>query len=301
MKLKALEYFARLAQSLSFTEVADYFNVRQPSVSHAIKTLEEKLGQTLITRDPAHNKISLTPAGQILSHHAQVVIAELEQAQREISKLQRPQISFAISSTIKKNYFSKTKLAKVEEVLQLPLVMFEDGSEVIKDRLTKGKVDFALFASTTRLSSDRLKIHHLLSLPFMFALSKDHPFANQKSLSFSEAAQEKFVIYNKNFAHNRGFYQSCQLAQQEPQVLAEVSDISIVRSYIKKEQAIGFMVQSKQNQDIVYLPISDKDMPNFHIYLAYPKDNLVLEGKLLAVKDKIKRRIEIEAGLKEAD
>ena len=49
MNIKDLTYFNHLAKTLSFTETASYFYISQPSISMAIKRLEEEL-DTLITR-----------------------------------------------------------------------------------------------------------------------------------------------------------------------------------------------------------------------------------------------------------
>ena len=74
MNIRDLEYFNALAEMLSFTQVAHKFAVSQPTVSYAIKRLEEHYGCDLIAREASHRSISLTTEGEILKAHAQYIL-----------------------------------------------------------------------------------------------------------------------------------------------------------------------------------------------------------------------------------
>jgi len=60
-QLRALRYFSKLAETLSFSETADYFRVPSSSVSRRIKDLEETLGVELFLRTT--RSVSLTDLG----------------------------------------------------------------------------------------------------------------------------------------------------------------------------------------------------------------------------------------------
>lgn len=51
MNFKDLEYFQRLVREKSFTKVAKAFHVSQPTITYAVKRLEEELGTELVYRD----------------------------------------------------------------------------------------------------------------------------------------------------------------------------------------------------------------------------------------------------------
>lgn len=59
-----LRTFVVIAEVKSITRAADRLNLKQPSVSNALKRLEDRLGQRLILRDATH--FELTPIGQLL-------------------------------------------------------------------------------------------------------------------------------------------------------------------------------------------------------------------------------------------
>lgn len=78
MERRELEYFLAIAEHGSFTAAAAALHVAQPSLSHAIGSLESKLGGRVFHR-LAHG-VSLTPAGQALVAPARQVMRDLSTA-----------------------------------------------------------------------------------------------------------------------------------------------------------------------------------------------------------------------------
>ena len=67
MKFKDLEYFQQLAKLKSYTKTAAFFQVKQPTITYAVKRLEEEVQTELLVRNQSHAQIQLTPAGQNFS------------------------------------------------------------------------------------------------------------------------------------------------------------------------------------------------------------------------------------------
>ncbi len=62
MNFKDIEYFQQLVTEKNFTKVANFFQVSQPTVTYAIKRIEQELGVVLFIRDQSHHKVELTAA-----------------------------------------------------------------------------------------------------------------------------------------------------------------------------------------------------------------------------------------------
>ena len=62
MELNQVSYFINLAETLNFTEAARLSGVSQPSLTRAIRRLEDELGGALIYRDGKNSR--LTGLGQ---------------------------------------------------------------------------------------------------------------------------------------------------------------------------------------------------------------------------------------------
>jgi len=86
MNLKDLQYFYDLCQLQSYTEVAKQHKVSQPSISYAIKRLEESFNCKLIHHDPSHRSFKLTPQGHILLKHTELILPEVISTRKEINR-----------------------------------------------------------------------------------------------------------------------------------------------------------------------------------------------------------------------
>ena len=78
MKLQQLKYFNALCRLKSFSKVASTFKVSQPTVSYAIKSLEEDLGVQLILRNQSHTDVSLTKEGELFRKYSLNALQQLD-------------------------------------------------------------------------------------------------------------------------------------------------------------------------------------------------------------------------------
>ncbi len=85
MDLVNLRYFRRIARLGSMTAAAEELGVRQPSLSCAVRKLEDDLGTSLFMRH--RGGVSLTEAGSELLRHAEEILAALDRASVAVSEL----------------------------------------------------------------------------------------------------------------------------------------------------------------------------------------------------------------------
>ena len=64
MEMHQVRYFLALCETLNFTRAAQRCNVAQPSLTRAIKNLEEELGGPLFRRE--RNRTHLTDLGRLV-------------------------------------------------------------------------------------------------------------------------------------------------------------------------------------------------------------------------------------------
>ena len=84
MVLRQLEYLVALAREKHFGRAAEACHVTQPTLSAAIRQLEQDLGAPLIER--GHRFVGLTPQGELALEHAQRILAEAEDMRRGIEE-----------------------------------------------------------------------------------------------------------------------------------------------------------------------------------------------------------------------
>ena len=87
MDLIQLRYLLAIAQAGSLSAAAKRVGVTQPTLTVAMRKLEEELGSTLLVRD--HRGVTLTSTGEALRAHAEQAVTLLEQATTQIRDLER--------------------------------------------------------------------------------------------------------------------------------------------------------------------------------------------------------------------
>ena len=87
MVLRQLEYLAALAREKHFGRAADACHVSQPTLSAAIRLLEEDLGAPIVDR--GHRYVGLTPQGQLALEHAHRILAEVENLRRGLEEIDK--------------------------------------------------------------------------------------------------------------------------------------------------------------------------------------------------------------------
>lgn len=80
-----LRYFLQVAESGSFTAAARALHISQPSLSVAVRKLEEALGATLLHR--SRQGVSLTRAGEVLIESARLADSALSRGKEELLAL----------------------------------------------------------------------------------------------------------------------------------------------------------------------------------------------------------------------
>lgn len=151
MNIRDLEYFNALAEMLSFTQVAHKFAVSQPTVSYAIKRLEEHYGCDLIAREASHRSISLTTEGEILKAHAQYILDEFVTLDRAIDHAKNNRTHIGLPPIIRSKVFSK--LLDEKEIIRFisKFHLVSGGSNELLSKLLSGKIDFSLLGSVNPL------------------------------------------------------------------------------------------------------------------------------------------------------
>ena len=115
-QLRALRYFSKLAQTLSFSETADYFRVPSSSVSRRIKDLEENLGIELFLRTT--RSVSLTDLGVLYLAEIKTALQTIEIAD-EMCKAQSISPSGTVRITAMPAYAELYVLPAIDRMRKL--------------------------------------------------------------------------------------------------------------------------------------------------------------------------------------
>ena len=193
MTLTELRYIVAVARERHFGRAAEACFVSQPTLSVAIKKLEEELEVKIFER--GGSEVSMTPLGEAIVRQAQAVIEQAaaikETAQRGKDPLAGA-LRLGIIYTIGPYLLPELVRQIIERTPQMPLMLQENFTVKLLEMLRAGELDCAILAEP--FPDTGLAIAPLYDEPFMAALPKNHALASRASVSAVELKQQTMLL-----------------------------------------------------------------------------------------------------------
>lgn len=193
MTLTELKYIVAVAREKHFGHAAEACFVAQPTLSVAIKKLEDELGVVIFERGGA--EISVTPLGAQIVAQAERVLQQTA-AIREIATQNKDPLAgplrLGIIYTIAPYLLPPLVSRMIETVPQMPLVLQENFTVRLIEMLRQGELDAAIMALP--FPEQGLMVQPLYDEPFVVALPKHHPWAGRSSISAQELKSETMLL-----------------------------------------------------------------------------------------------------------
>lgn len=278
MNIKELYYYHDLVRTKNFSQVAADFNISQPTVTMAIKRLEESFGTTFFMRDRSHHQLTVTSTGLQFDQHVQRIIEELEIAQKELARAKQERISFGLPPIIGSWYFPRFTPALLQAGLLNQLEVVDHGSASLLQLLAKGELDLALLGSLQPFQQPSLRARVIDKAPIRIIVAKDHPLAAfEDGVSFAQAAQYPFITLDDEYVHAQAFRQAARLARVRPKIVFKTSDVQILKALVANHSGISFLTDLAldDNDGLAALPLTDGSQPEFIISLAARANRLL--------------------------
>jgi LysR family hydrogen peroxide-inducible transcriptional activator len=193
MTLTELKYIVAVAREKHFGKAAEACFVSQPTLSVAVKKLEEELDVKLFER--AANEVTVTPLGEEIVRQAQAV---LEQAAsiKEIAKRGKDPLAGALRLgviyTIGPYLLPDLVRQMITQTPQMPLMLQENFTVKLLEMLRTGEIDCAILAEPFPESG--LASAPLYDEPFYAAVPVKHPLAKQASITSEALKQETMLL-----------------------------------------------------------------------------------------------------------
>ena len=277
MKLQQLKYFNALCRLKSFSKVASTFKVSQPTVSYAIKSLEEDLGVQLILRHQSHTDVSLTKEGELFRKYSLNALQQLDMGITAVKNAHDGRIKIGITAALSR-FFDLTKhISSLEEIFKTEIGLLEDGSKEITKKIISNKLDIALFGTSKEVFSSHLDLKKIATFPFKLAVPKKHPLSKESHVHLSQLEHEKFILFNEHFIHNEVFWKFMNSYGIIPNILAEVSDIQGFENFIQQKNTIGLLVDFLKLDGIQLIDLDEPEPVQFYLYLAKQKNGKVTD------------------------
>ena len=193
MTLTELKYIVAVARERHFGRAAEACFVAQPTLSVAVKKLEEELDVKLFERSAS--EVTLTPLGEEVVRQAQVVL-EQSNLIRDIAKRGKDPLAgplrLGIIYTIGPYLLPDLVRQNMALTPQMPLMLQENFTSKLLEMLRSGEIDCAILAEP--FPDSGLAQAPLYDEPFWAAVPSSHPLAARSSVSAEELRKENLLL-----------------------------------------------------------------------------------------------------------
>lgn len=193
MTLTELRYIVAVARERHFGRAAETCFVSQPTLSVAVRKLEDELGVPIFERNTG--EITVTPSGTAIIAQAQRVLEETEKIRLMAKASADPldgTLKLGAIFTIAPYLLPRMIPALQKHAPKMPLMIEENYTAALAERLKRGDVDAAILALP--FEEPGLSVIPLYDEDFLVALPRKHPWARRKSISAGEISGESLLL-----------------------------------------------------------------------------------------------------------
>jgi LysR family hydrogen peroxide-inducible transcriptional activator len=193
MTLTELRYVVAVARERHFGRAADACFVSQPTLSVAIKKLEDELGTQIFERRT--NDVTMTPAGERIVGQAQRTLDEAGRI-KEIARQGKDPLSgplrLGVIYTIGPYLLPTLVRQLLKDAPQMPLLLTENFTVKLVELLKNGDIDVAIMALP--LPEAGLVLQPVYDEPFVVAVPRLHPWSKRKAIPSEDLKKETMLL-----------------------------------------------------------------------------------------------------------
>jgi len=230
MDIRALRYFAAVAETGHMTRAAEQLGIQQPPLSLQIKALERELGVLLFRRHP--RGVALTDAGRLFQAEALRMLQDMDamkQRMASVAKGQAGRLAVGFTSSAAAHRFMPDALREFRRAYpDVELQLREDNAAELTEALAAGRLHCGLLRVPVA-RPEGLLFETLLREPVLVAMPSDHRLArgrdkDSRALPLARLCEEGIILVRRPGAP--GLYADllalCHAKGLRPRVVAEV-------------------------------------------------------------------------------
>lgn len=196
MNLRDLTYIIAVAETHHFGRAADRCFISQPTLSGQIKKLEEELGVAIFER--TNRSVEITPVGESILEQARQIMERADIIRQLAVAHQDPlagPLRIGVIPTLSPYLMPLILEPLTRQFPQMKLVLSEEMTDVLLQRLHRHEVDAALLA--TAVDEHEFDVLPLFDEPFWLAYPRDHPFYHKDSISRADLESTELLLLSE--------------------------------------------------------------------------------------------------------
>ena len=270
MTLTELRYIVTLAQEQHFGRAADRCYVSQPTLSIAVKKLEDELGVALFER--TKSRVQPTPLGEQIVAQANLVL-EQTAAIKDLADAGKDQLSSPLSVgaifTIGPYLLPKFIPHLQQLASKMPLYVEEGYTHNLRKKLRNGELDVIIVALP--FVEPDVVTQALYDEPFVVLMPKDHPLAAKEALDPNDLNDQQLLLLGEGHCFRDQVLGVCpelsrfSQSSEGIQRTFEGSSLETIRHMVASGVGITVLPSSSvpnpvpKESLLTYIPLADDD------------------------------------------
>ena len=269
MTLTELRYLVALSETGHFRKAAEQCHVSQPTLSIAIKKLEEELGISLFER--SRHKITVTPTGGHIVEQARTILQEAQNL-LNLAELGKDPLGSMLSVgaiyTVGPYLFPRLVTRLQQTAPDMPLFIEESYTTSLRGKLTSGELD-AIFVALPFTEAD-VVTRAIYDEPFVVLLPEDHPLSRETRVDPAALADHRVLLLGEGHCFRDQVLEACPGLQESivahnarDHAVVEGSSLDTLKHMVASGMGITVLPESAAStalygdQELVVRPFTD--------------------------------------------
>jgi len=281
MTLTELRYVVAVAREKHFGRAAQACFVSQPTLSVAIRKLEDELGVVLFERGPG--EVAITPVGMRIVEQAKRVVEEVT-AIREIAAqgkdpLNEP-LRLGAIYTVAPYLLPHLVKQLRKRTPKMPLLIEENYTSRLLEMLRGGEIDVIVVALP--IDASGLSVQPVYDETFQVAVPAGHEWEGRKRVSAADLAKQPLLLLGSGHCFRDHVINACPALKRgaaPPGTLQETvegSSLETIRHMVASGVGItvlpGTSIDPREKRGLLrYIPFT-RPVPDRRVVLAWRKN-----------------------------
>ena len=277
MNITQLKYFRAICTYHSVSNAAEFLHISQPSLSNAIKDLENEFGVVLFHRH--HRGMRLTGEGEALLKVTEQILSDMDQAEKLMKGLGKgrkqlrlgvpPMIGSLVLPDIYRNFLQKAP--------DISLAITEGGRQNLLQKLRDDVVDMAFISHSGPLDRVYASVT-IAQFPIVCCTAKTNPLSQLSAVRPENVAGMPLVLFADSFFQTEKIKKWFADSGITPKILMQTEQLSTMQTIISGDIAAGFMFRQlvEANPNLVAIPTEYPMLAD--ISLVWKKENHISDS-----------------------
>jgi LysR family hydrogen peroxide-inducible transcriptional activator len=194
MEMHEVRYFFALCEELNFTRAAQRCNVAQPSLTRAIRKLEQEFGGPLFHRERA--KTHLSELGRTVLPYLKQIYEGAESAKQhaqDFIRLKKTGLRLGLMCTIAPDVLLDLVSAVRTRHPGVALQLLDAAAAKLEERLLAGDLEVAIYATPMAPPNERLHYLPLFREQFVIIMHPQHRLAGRPMVRVRDLDGEGYL------------------------------------------------------------------------------------------------------------